>query len=172
MSFIRRSSPPPELSIGQELEARIVDIQRVQSPASSRFPQHNQIQFTLELDDGFRCNSWISYYDQPSDASNLGKLCDAFMRIARQTFSTVDDCLYGLKAYGRIFVICNGHREYQGKHYPKLKIVCDRLPGQQTNLSTPNETPRPSPETISLKNLTPEQVSILKQQLRDQGLLE
>ena len=161
MSFIHRTLPPPVLEIGQTLPTTIIDLSYpVTSPANNKYPQRDQVQFTLQLDDGYRFKTWITYYDQPHEHSDIGTLCMTYMETTKHYPSTVDDTLDAIKEFGQVYVQCVGHNDRRDVQYPKLKLVCDRLPGTQTTM----------PPDIPIEpKLTPKQAENLKRQLREAG---
>lgn len=167
MSFVKREMPPPNVKEGETLEAKILDIE---FPVESGFktkegkPQY-QVKFTLELDNGYQTPSWIRYYERPSERSTLGALCLAFVDKIGKDPGDVPKTLNALKEYGRIFVQVpnkDGFREWNGKLYPKFKVMpfklpeaTEKTPSQATQPLAPpvekeeKKTPKPAVEGVS-----------------------
>lgn len=149
MSFIQKSKPPPDVKEGQVLEATVTD---VEYPIEGKYGK--QIRFRLELSNGYKFNSWIKYYDEPSDRSRLGKLAITYMDLVQGPFEKVGEVLEGLKKHGRVYVSCSGFREFEEQLYPKFKVVVDRLPGMQTEITKqPTQAPL---SQLDLDRLSPE----------------
>ena len=158
MSFIRNNNIP-QIDEGQTLLATIKNIEYpIKPPQNSKYPQKDQIQFGLQLDDGYNFKSWIPYYEHPHQKSKLGKLCLKLIETTKQEYNTVDEALTALKEFGRILVQCNGHQEFNGQQYPILRIVVDRLPGKQTSLH-------------DKQPLTKQQVEELIRKMKEEGHL-
>lgn len=167
MSFVKREMPPPNVKEGETLEAKILDIE---FPVESGFktkegkPQY-QVKFTVELDGGYQTPTWIRYYERPSERSTLGALCLAFVDKIGKDPGDVPKTLQALEEYGRIFVQVpnkDGFREWNGKLYPKFKVMPFRIPevaAKTPSQGTPplappvekeeKETPKPTVEGVS-----------------------
>jgi len=168
MSFIRKSVPPPEIKEGEVLTAKILN---VEYPVESSYKDDQgrpkyQVKFRLELPSGYECNSWMAYYDEPSDRSMLGELSMTFMNAIEGPVETVKDVLDGLKTRGSIYVKCSGFREYNEDLYPKFKVVVNRLPGTQKSLKTTKQK-KENPEKLSKAD-----IDRLSPELREQVLAE
>ncbi len=121
--YVKKATPPPELRVGQRVEASIKAITQV----TGKFGE--QLQFELELDNGYKCTAWIKFYEEPSAASALGKLGLAVMQELNEDHEAVEETVIALKKrIGRVFLECTGHREYEGSQYPKLKVVPTEFP--------------------------------------------
>lgn len=136
MSFVKKATPPPAVEEGEVLKAKILNISKV----TSKWKDENgafreQVQFDLELENGYKFRSWIAYYEQPSDKSKLGKLALKFMELTRKEFKTAEEFLEALKQFGWIYARCSGFREYEEEIYPNFAIVTTKLPGLQQSLA-------------------------------------
>lgn len=159
MSFIKKSTPPPEVKEGEVLTAKVVD---VEYPIKSKYKddagrEKQQVRFRLVLPNGYECNSWMAYYAEPSDRSALGILSITFMNAIQGPVESVKDVLEGIKKHGSVYVKCTGFREYNEKLYPKFKVLPNKLPSIQKNIgvTVPKEKPQKLSE-IDLNRLTPE----------------
>lgn len=154
MSFIKKLPPPPDVKEKQILKAKINSLE---FPIDSKYKDNQgnikqQICFNCQLEDGYEFKSWMSYYERPSDGSNLGQLCLTLIGLTREEYHSVREALNILEKVSNIYVQCTGYREWQGKFYPRFKVVTTRLPPLQTELPSP--TPKgPTEETLSfIKN--------------------
>ena len=112
MSFIKKSVPPPEVKEGEVLTAKIIGIEY---PVDSNYKDDQgrvkqQIKFRLLLPNGYECNSWMTYYEQPSDKSVLGALSITYMNMIQGPAESVKDVLEGIRKLGSIYVKCSGFR--------------------------------------------------------------
>ena len=98
------------------MTANIVDIKL---PVKGQYGE--QVEFHLELQNGYLFNAWVKHYDTPSDRSTLGILCITTMNIVQKPINSVKDALDELKKLGKVYAKCTGFREYNGRRYPKLK---------------------------------------------------
>lgn len=157
MSFIKKSVPPPEIKQDEVVTAKILS---VEYPVESSYKNADgspkyQVKFRLELPSGYQCNSWMAYYENPSDRSVLAELSMTYMDAIKGPVDNVKEVLEGLKTHGSIYVKCSGFREYNDFLYPKFKVVANKLPG--TTKKT--ETPKKKTEKLSeadLDRLSPE----------------
>lgn len=76
----------------------------------------------------------MTYYEEPSDRSDLAKLLLTLLRVTKQQYKDVHEALKALKDYGKIYVKCVGYREIGSFSYPRFKIVTDVLPSIQAQL--------------------------------------
>jgi len=109
---------------GEILPAKIVS---VEYPVTGQYGE--QVEWHVELDNGYQTTIWMSYYKEPSDKSFLGMLSIAFMDMIKSySYDTVNDVLAAIKEHGKVYVRCAGFREWEDKIYPKFKIVPTKFP--------------------------------------------
>ena len=137
LSFIRKSVPPPDVKEGEILTAKVLDLEY---PLKGKYDKE-QVRFRLGLSNGYECNSWMAYYEEPTDRSALGTLSITFMKLVQGPVDSVKDVLEGLKKHGSVYVKCSGFREYNEQLYPKFKVVADKLPGLQKTIESSKEKP-------------------------------
>lgn len=147
--FIKRSAPPPDVKEGEELTAKIADIEY---PMKGEYRE--QVRFSLVFTNGYKTYSWMPYYEEPSDQSALGILCITIMNLTQQPINSVSDALERLKKLGTAYAKCTGFREKNEKQYPRFKIVPNKLPPTQKELNISPTSPekeelRKSPYEIS-----------------------
>ena len=143
MSFIQKEKPPPDVKEGEVHKARILDID---FPVESKFKgkegkPKEQIRFRLQLEGGYEFPSWMTYYERPSERSNLGMLCNTFMALKKTEYHTVKEALDALHSHGHVYVKVSGFRQWQEKRYPKFKIVPNKLPPLQTKIQPTKPSP-------------------------------
>jgi len=161
LSFIRKSVAPPEVKEGEVLTAKVLG---VEYPVESSYKDDQgrtkyQVKFRLSLPNGYECNSWMAYYEEPSDRSALGALSIAFMKAIEGPVESVKDVLEGLKKHGSVYVKCSGFREYNEQLYPKFKVVPNKLPPFQKSMNMSKSTPKKKLDKLSeadLDRLSPE----------------
>lgn len=128
-SFVKRSAPPPDVKEGEILKTRILDIKRVTSQwKNNDGSPKEQLELQLELENGFRAKTWISYCANPSDKSALGRLALAFEQSNKTRFNTMDDFLAALQRFGAVYVKVKSFREYEGRLYPTFSLFSDKIP--------------------------------------------
>jgi hypothetical protein len=129
---VKAAQEPPEAVETERLEAKILDIRQVEGKWGE------QLEFNLELAGGYRLKSWIRYYESPSEKTELGKLLLTIMRLQNKDIQDVQEGLDWLTHYGWIYIECTGHRTFNGKSYPKFKVITGTLPDhtkRQTGLT-------------------------------------
>jgi hypothetical protein len=129
MSFVMPGPEPPAVKENEILKAKITGI----SKGTSKWKDQNgnpreQLEFSLEFQGGYKCKSWIAFYQKPSDKSKMGKLALRLQEATKTELKNADDFLETLKEYRQVFVKCKGFREYEGELYPNFSIVADKLP--------------------------------------------
>jgi len=164
MSFIKKELPPPDVKEGELLKAKILDIN---FPVESRFKSERgeprqQIHFRLQLEGGYEFRSWMSYYERPSERSNLGALCTTLMALTKNDYNSVEETLEALRRHGHVYVKVSGFREWQEKHYPKFKVVPNRLPPLQTKIEPTAPSPARKDTTMTPK-VTLETLEFIRQ---------
>jgi len=129
MSFVKPATPPPDIKEGETQTAKINSIKIVKSKwKDDEGNEREQLEFDLELENGFKCKSWMAYYEQPSDKSKLGKLALALESRLKTKLENINQFLDALKNYGLIYVRCKGYREYEDEIYPNFNIVSEMIP--------------------------------------------
>lgn len=148
MSFVEKGAPPPDVEEGTILKARIVDIQKVTSKwKDDQGNPKEQLQFDLELENGYKCRSWMAFYERPSDKSKLGKLALKFVEATKKQVPNVDTFLTALKEFGYVFVKCKGFREWEEELYPNFSILTDKIPATPEELEKPKVVQRERAKT-------------------------
>ena len=151
MSFIKKMPEPPDVKEHQIVKAKIVNLE---FPIQSQYKdsQNNpklQIRFNCILEkEGFTFPCWMAFYERPSEGSHLGQLCKALIDLTKIEYRSVTEALTDLEKIGAVYAQCIGFREFQGKYYPKFKIVPTKLPPLQTELPSLNQK-GPTEETLS-----------------------
>jgi len=136
MSFVKPATPPPDIEEGQIEKAKIISIKKVASKwKDGEGNEREQLEFDLELENGFKCKSWMAYYEQPSDKSKLGKLALALENKLKIKLENINQFLDALRKYRIVFVRCKSFREYEDEMYPNFSIVSEMLP-DTTNTKT------------------------------------
>lgn len=146
MGIVRKELPPPDVKEGEILTAAIKEIMY---PIDSSYKDvqgkpKQQINLKMALESGYSFNAYIAYYESPSERSVLGALIQHAEKIVGKEYDTIENAILGIEKYGRLFVRVSGFREWNGKMYPKFKVVADRLPpkpGKQAALTSAPETP-------------------------------
>jgi hypothetical protein len=162
VSFIKRATPPPSVREGDVLKARITNVSRVTSKwKDEEGNPREQLQFDLELENGYKFRSWVAYYKQPSDRSKLGKLALKFMELTGQKYNSVGEFLEALDTYGYVYVTCTGFREFEDELYPNFSIVATRLPPLQTKIEPTKPLPAKK-ETSQQREVTPETLEFIQ----------
>jgi len=128
MSFIKKSVAPPDIKEGEVLKAKILEM---------TFPKEGkyglQIEWSVELENGYRTRLWTKYYKEPSDLSILGRLCLTYLEATKAVFNSVNEVLEEIRRHGKVNVLCKGFREANGTLYPKFQISASKIP----DLGTP-----------------------------------
>jgi hypothetical protein len=133
MSFVKKAVEPPEVEEGDILEAKILGIEKVTSKwEDEEGNPREQLQFNLELANGYQCKAWIAYYDPPTTRSKMGKLGIKLEEAIGEKILSTQEFIERLKKYGRVFVTCSGFREFEDGLYPKFSIVASKLPKLET----------------------------------------
>jgi hypothetical protein len=74
----------------------------------------------------------------------LGALIQHVQKVVGKEYQTIENAILGIERYGRLFVRVSGFREWNGKMYPKFKVISDKLPprpNKQTDISSTLEKP-------------------------------
>lgn len=138
--IVKKSIPPPDVEEGDILPAKVLDIKRETSKwKNDDGSPKEQLAFDCELKDGFKLKAWISYYEQPSEKSALGKLAILLEQVTSRQFDKISEVVDALKSFGQIFVRVKSFREYEDETYPNFAIVADKLPGFQRKISSKSE---------------------------------
>ena len=142
VGIVKESVPPPPVKEDEILSAAINDIRY---PVKSKFEDEEgnvkmQVKFQLEFDNGYRAPVYMAYYKSPGDRSVMGKLILSLQELNNVVYDSVDQAFQDLKTRGRLFVRCNGFREWNEQLYPKWKVVPTRLPPRQRQISFQEET--------------------------------
>jgi len=148
LSFVKKSTPPPDIEEGDVLKAKISQITKVTSQwkDDSGNPKE-QLQIDFELENGYKARSWIAYYENPGDKSALGKLALKMEGVSKKQFSNVNDFLDSLKRFGYIYVKVKSFREYEDETYPNFSVVTEKLPLSQSKLDdSQNKSIEPQPD--------------------------
>lgn len=120
-NYLKTASPPPKVSQGQIIPAKITSIDKVDGKFGP------QIQYRLDID-GYVTSVWQNHYDIPSTSSQVGRLCITLEKMTEHRYESLPEALKALKNYGVIYVRAVGKREKNGVEYPKFEIVIDTLP--------------------------------------------
>jgi hypothetical protein len=129
VSFVEKAIPPPDLEEGAILKARIIGIQKVTSKwKDDEGNPKEQLQFDLELENGYKCRTWCAFYERPAEKSKLGKLVLKFVEATKKDVHSINEFLGTLKDFGYVFVKCSGFREYEDELYPNFTILTDKIP--------------------------------------------
>lgn len=147
MGFIKKATPPPDVKEGQILKARIVGIEKVMSKWKDDTGNlKEQLEFDLELENGYKFKSWMTFYEQPSDKSKLGRLALKFMEVTKKDSDNVEEFLSSLKHFGQLFVKVIGFRKYEEQVYPNFAVFVEKIPGFQQKLKKKQDA-KLEPET-------------------------
>lgn len=158
MSFVKPAIEAPDVKEGQISKAKINNISKVTSQwKDSEGNLKQQLEFNLELENGYKFKFWIAFYEQPSTKSKLGKLALKFEEITKKTLSNIDEFLTNLKSFGQVFVKCKGFREYEDEIYPNFTIVTEKLPISQMKVEgqSTQETKLTDASKIETKEFDP-----------------
>ena len=139
MSFIKKYEDQPKFEVGQTVKASIIDLKY---PIKGQFEKEN-IEVKCQLETGYICRAWITYYREPYEKSTIANLLTTLMKTVNMNFGSVDEALDALKSYGKIFLRCIGFRKTGIFDYPKFKVVTDILPSVQASLQVNSEQTRP-----------------------------
>jgi hypothetical protein len=146
LSFIRKTTPPPDVEEGDILKAKILDIKKETSKwKNDDGTDKEQLKFDLELENGYKTNAWISYYDHPGDRSAFAKLTLKLCEMTKKDVSNASEATDALKKYGWVFAKVKSFREYEGETYPNFSIVTEKLPALPATQQK-IETKEPEPE--------------------------
>jgi len=113
----------PELKTGDRIIGDITSIDQVEGPEGKM-----QLEFSFTSKGVPKGKAWLAYYDRPSEKSKIAQLCETTAKATGEVYQSVDETMKALQKRGRIYLRCDGHKEYRGNVYPKLKIVLDELP--------------------------------------------
>jgi len=137
VSFVKPAIEAPNVKEGQVLKAKINSINKVTSQwKDTEGNLKQQLEFDLELENGYKFKSWVAFYEQPSAKSKLGKLALKLEEMAKKTLTNIDEFLTNLKSFGHVFVKCKGFREYEEEIYPNFTIVTEKLPISQMKVES------------------------------------
>jgi len=129
VSFVKKATPPPAVEEGDMLKAKIVDIKKVTSQWKDEEGNlREQLEFELELENGYKVKSWMAFYEQPSEKSKLGKLVLKLAEATKKDIKSIQEFLSLLKSFGWIFIRVKGFREYEEELYPNFAIVTEKIP--------------------------------------------
>ena len=129
MSIVKKATPPPAVEEGDMLKAKIVDIKKVTSQWKDEEGNlREQLEFELELENGYKVKSWMAFYEQPSEKSKLGKLVLKLAEATKKDIKSIQEFLSLLKSFGWIFIRVKGFREYEEELYPNFAIVTEKIP--------------------------------------------
>lgn len=129
MSFVKKATPPPAVEEGDMLKAKIVDIKKVTSQWKDEEGNlREQLEFELELENGYKVKSWMAFYEQPSEKSKLGKLVLKLAEATKKDIKSIQEFLSLLKSFGWIFIRVKGFREYEEELYPNFAIATEKIP--------------------------------------------
>lgn len=135
MGFVKKGAPPPDVEEGRILKAKVVGIKKAVSKwKDDQGNPKEQLEFDLELDNGYKMKAWMAYYLEPTDRSKMGKLVLKLQEATHKTFNNAEEFLAALKQFGQVFVKVKGFREYEDELYPNFGIVTDKIPGFQPKL--------------------------------------
>jgi len=145
MSFVTPGLEPPNVKENEIVKAKITAISK--GTSKWKDPSGNpreQLEFNLEFQDGYKCKSWIAFYQKPSDRSKMGKLALRLQEATGKELKDAEEFLETLKSYGQVFLKCKGFREYEGELYPNFSVVTEKLP-------VPEKTRKLAPEPLQSK---------------------
>jgi hypothetical protein len=129
LSFVKKATPPPAVEEGDMLKAKIIDIKKVTSQWKDEEGNlREQLEFELELENGYKVKSWMAFYEQPSEKSKLGKLVLKLAEATKKDIKNIQEFLSLLKSFGWIFIRVKGFREYEEELYPNFAIVTEKIP--------------------------------------------
>jgi len=129
VSFVKKATPPPAVEEGDMLKAKIVDIKKVTSQWKDEEGNlREQLEFELELENGYKVKSWMAFYEQPSEKSKLGKLVLKLAEATKKDIKSIQEFLSLLKSFGWIFIRVKGFREYEEELYPNFAIATEKIP--------------------------------------------
>jgi len=155
LSFVKKATPPPAVEEGDMLKAKIVDIKKVTSQWKDEEGNlREQLEFELELENGYKVKSWMAYYEQPSEKSKLGKLVLKLAEATKKDIKNIQEFLSLLKSFSWIFIRVKGFREYEEELYPNFAIVTEKIPTvEKVETKTKETTLEPQ-----IKEFDPKQV--------------
>ena len=128
--FVTEAPEPPQVVQDERVEGTIISVQKVEGQYGKQF------QFEVELMDGYKTRCWIKHYDKPSTNTDLGKLGLTIMRRLNRDINSIDEAVDWLTHFGRVYLECKGYRNYEGKSYPKFKIITGMLPDLEPKQNT------------------------------------
>jgi hypothetical protein len=129
LSFVKKATPPPAVEEGDMLKAKIIDIKKVTSQWKDEEGNlREQLEFELELENGYKVKSWMAFYEQPSEKSKLGKLVLKLAEATKKDIKNIQEFLSLLKSFGWIFIKVKGFREYEEELYPNFAVVTEKIP--------------------------------------------
>ena len=135
MSFVKKTTPPPDVEEGDILKARILDIKKETSKwKNDDGTDKEQLRFEVELENGYKTSTWISYYEHPAEKSKLGKLVLKLRETTKEDPSNVEEFITAIKRFGHVFVKVKGFREYEDEVFPNFSLVTEKLPTHQMKI--------------------------------------
>ncbi len=120
--WVEKAPEAPQVVESERLEAILLDIDIIPGKWGEQY------QLNLELDNGYKVKTWMKYYEHPTENSDIGKLGIAIQNRLNTDHGCVEESLDWLLSYGRVYIECTGFRNYEGKSYPKFKIVPTLIP--------------------------------------------
>jgi len=120
--FVTPAVEAPKVSENERLLAKVLDIRKVEGKYG------DQLQFELELENGYTTKAWMPFYEHPSTKTDLGKLGLAIMRQVNRDIYSIEEAIDWLTHYGIVYVECTGVKKYENDTIPKFKIVPGILP--------------------------------------------
>ena len=180
MGIIKKEIPPPDVKEGEVLAAKIKEIVY---PVDSVYKDEQgkpkqQMDFAMELESGYPFRVFMAYYERPSERSVLGALVLHVQKEYGQEFETIEEAIAGIRKHGRLYVKVSKFSEWNGKLYPRFKVVGEKLPPKletQTALAETSEsTVKFSRAEVEerIKNWPQQQQTDYLKYLKDTGQLE
>mgnify|MGYP001133039817 CR=1 FL=1 len=150
MSFVKLAKEPPDVKEGEILKARITNISKGTSKwKDEQGNPKDQLEFDLELEDGYKFKSWMAFYDQPSEKSKMGKLALKLQETTGKELNNAEDFLVALKSLGQVYVKCKNFREYEDIVYPNFTILTEKMPKKQQQAKVIEEQPATSQQPLT-----------------------
>ena len=142
------ATPPPDIEKGEKVVVTNLSYKVVDGKWG---PQYELVG---ELENGFKAKAWVKKYDKPSTATKLYRLCAIIDKEYGYFSKTIDEALNRLIFYNHLYFECTGHREYNGKQYPKFSVYDEKLPEvppDQKKLADPSKADRIMAEIAKAK---------------------
>lgn len=166
------ATPPPDIEKGE----KVVVTNLSYSEVSGKWgPQY---EFVGELENGFKVKAWIKQYDKPTTATKLYQLCAIIDKEYGYYSETIEEALNRLVFYKHLYFECTGHREYNGKQYPKFSVYVEKLPDvppDQKKLADPSKADRIMAEIAKAKedyDLNRVKAMVAEEVKKGKGLLD